>query len=85
MNDSILFEWEGTGYKLYHSSFGFGWRACHPPDCVQVQDAMGGSVTEDGCTKERTIPAICKQVKQDGTIDALTDTFEPCDGDPNYE
>ena len=83
-NDAVLFAWDDKSYKLYHSSFGWGWRKCHPPDCAVVSDS-GGDVIEDGCTMDRTVPVNCKQVKEDGTIDDITvDTFEPCPGDPNY-
>jgi hypothetical protein len=52
-------------------------------DCIQVSD-QGGDMTEDGCTKDRTLPAACVQMMADGTHDPLEDTFEPCPGDPNY-
>jgi len=72
---------EGT-LKIYHSSFGFGWRACHPPDCVQV--LAGDTVIEDGCTPERTRPAVCVLIGADGSEPPLVDDFAPCAGDPNH-
>lgn len=83
-NDSVTFSWEGTPFKYYHSSFGWGWRACQPMDCIQVL-TTGGAIAEDGCTKERTLPIVCVEVGKDGTVPALVDTFAPCDGDPNYQ
>lgn len=83
-NDFITFSWGGTKYKVYHSSFGWGWRACQPPDCMQVLSS-GGAVVEDGCTKDRTLPVVCVLVEADGTVPPLVDTFEPCEGDPNYQ
>lgn len=80
-NDSISLPSAEGMLKVYHSSFGFGWRACHPPDCVQVLD--GGTVIADGCTPERTRPAICVLIGDDGSEPPLVDTFEPCPGDPN--
>lgn len=80
-NDFLEFTYSGTKYKYYHSSFGYGWRSCQNMDCIQV----GDPVTEDGCTKERTLPAVCQQVQADGTVGSFKDTFEPCMGDPNYE
>ena len=82
-NDYLEFDWNGQRFKYYHSSFGFGWRACHPMDCIQVKEP-GGDFIEDGCTMERTLPAVCVLIKEDGTHDELVDTFEVCDGDPNY-
>ena len=80
-NDFLEFTYSGTKYKYYHSSFGYGWRSCQNMDCIQV----GDPVTEDGCTKERTLPAVCQQVQADGTVGSFEDSFEPCAGDPNYE
>lgn len=80
-NDFLNFTYSGKKFKIYHSSFGFGWRSCQNMDCMQV----GDPVTEDGCTKERTMPSVCQEVSVDGTIGGFTDLFEPCEGDPNYE
>jgi hypothetical protein len=81
-NDSLAFDWNGKHYKVYHSSFGWGWRACQNMDCLQVYGA-GGALETDGCTTDRTLPVVCVQVKEDGTYDPLIDTFEKCLGDPN--
>ena len=83
-NDWIEFTWEGTRFKFYHSSFGTGWRKCQPPDCIQVLNDQG-QINEDGCTMERTLPIVCVQVDEDGSYAELVDTFEPCNGDPNYQ
>jgi hypothetical protein len=83
-NDSLEFAVAGKTYKAYHSSFGFGWRKCQPMDCLQVEDQIAGTVSEDGCTKDRTLPIACVPIAPDGTHAALTDTFKPCLGDPNY-
>jgi hypothetical protein len=82
-NDYIEFTWQSVRFKLYHSSFGFGFRACHPMDCVQILGS-GVPIIEDGCTKDRTIPVTCVPILEDGTHAPLEDTFEPCAGDPNY-
>ncbi|MBN1773846.1 MAG: hypothetical protein JXB32_21475 [Deltaproteobacteria bacterium] len=79
-NDSLEFAFGGRRYLAYHSSIGFGWRACHPMDCLQVSDATG-TMLEDGCTCDRTVPAVCVQVRSDGTWDELVDTFAVCPGD----
>jgi len=82
-NDAISFDWNGKHYSYYHSSFGFGWRACQNADCIQVYAGGGATLEDDGCTTDRTLPAVCSQVKADGTYDALVDTFQKCPGDPN--
>jgi len=81
-NDSFGFSHDGTPYFYYHSSFGWGWRACAPMDCIQVLDGEGG-ILEDGCTTDRTLPIVCTPILEDGTFGSLEDTFEKCAGDPN--
>ena len=84
-NDAIEIVHDGKQYRYYHSSFGFGWRACHAPDCLQIYDGVGGALIEDGCTSERSVPAVCVQVELDGGVPPLVDDFEPCPGDPNVD
>ncbi len=84
-NDWIHFDYQGQTYKFYHSSFGWGWHKCQPMDCIQVYSPGMGDLVEDGCTKDRTLPAVCVQVEDDGTYPELVDNFEPCPGDPNYQ
>jgi len=81
-NDSFRFTHDGTPYFYYHSSFGWGWRACAPMDCIQVLDGNGG-ILEDGCTTDRTLPIVCTPILEDGTFGSLEDTFVKCPGDPN--
>jgi hypothetical protein len=81
-NDFLTFEYDDKSFEYYHSSFGYGWRACHPMDCMLVDD---GQTLDDGCTMERTRPVVCVLIEDDGSHDELVDTFEPCPGDPNYE
>ncbi|MCA9542475.1 MAG: hypothetical protein KC620_26440 [Myxococcales bacterium] len=83
-NDEMTVEVSDAHFRYFHSSFGFGFRRCQPMDCLQVLDAAG-AVTEDGCTAERTLPIVCRQVDAMGHVDALDDTFERCPGDPNAE
>lgn len=83
-NDFFTFGFEGVYYKYYHSSFGYGWRACQNMDCIQITDSEG-VVSEDGCTHERTIPIVCSMINSDGTFDDLIDNFDYCPGDPNVE
>jgi len=83
-NDTITFTWDGKRFTYDHSSFGWGFRQCQEMDCLVVRDS-GGDLIEDGCTKDRTLPAVCRLIGTDGTWGSFEDTFEPCDGDPNYE
>jgi hypothetical protein len=83
-NDFFTIPHDSKVFKYYHSSFGWGWHACQPPDCNQVYQSDGVTLVEDGCTMERTVPQVCVRVEDDGTVPALTDTFAPCAGDPNY-
>ncbi|MBI5548384.1 MAG: hypothetical protein HY901_31260 [Deltaproteobacteria bacterium] len=80
-NDSIDVEYQGKTYRYYHSSFGYGWRSCHPPDCLQV--VQGEAVVEDGCGSDRALPVTCVLVEHDGSVPAFPSTFEKCLGDPN--
>jgi hypothetical protein len=80
-NDSLQFDYEGKTYKYYHSSFGFGFRACQPMDCLDVYD--GAELSAQGCGPDRALPEICVQIGPDGTHDALEDNFQKCPGDSN--
>lgn len=82
-NDSLEFDWQGTHFRLFHSSFGFGWRKCQPMDCIQVTKGVGGEVVDDGCTKDRTLPIWCSQVEATGSYPPPVDAFKKCQGDPN--
>lgn len=84
-NDALQFELDGRMYKIYHSSFGFGFRACQAMDCLQVFHSDGVTLVTDGCTKDRELPVVCKPIPEDGSCPDLVDEFKPCAGDPNYE
>lgn len=66
-------------FRYNHSSIGFGWRPCHTPDCLQV--IMNDAMLVDGCQPDRSLPAVCRLVKPDGTFDPLVDDFQRCPGD----
>lgn len=80
-NDWVRFEFDGYTFRYFHSSFGYGWRACQEPDCLQVY--RDEELVLDGCEPERSIPVTCRRVRADGTFLPLTDNFEPCPGDPS--
>ncbi len=82
-NDSMSFTVNGTYYHYYHWSIGFGGRACRGMDCSQTTDA-GGTVIDDGCTKDHTRTLDCEQILADGTHMPLVKQTDPCLGDPNF-
>jgi hypothetical protein len=84
-NDSLEFDYAGRHYRYFHSSLGFGGRACQPMDCLQIYESDATTLVEDGCTMERTLPVVCVPINPDATAPELEDTFTPCPGDPNYE
>jgi len=83
-NNTVEFVLDGRHFRYAHSSIGFGGRSCQPMDCLQVFEADGTTLVEDGCTMDRTLPVTCAAVEAAGVLPALEDTFAPCPGDPNY-
>jgi hypothetical protein len=79
-NDSVDFKLGDRNFRYYHSSFGFGWRACQNLDCIQIVD-KDGTVLEDGCEPTRSLPITCVQIDSKGKADELKDTFAVCPGD----
>jgi len=83
-NDFLEFDWQGKHFKVDHSTFGVGWHACRPMDCMLVYE--GGNLLENGCVpKERSLPVVCVPVGVDGKFPPLVDEFEPCDGDDEWK
>lgn len=80
-NDYVTFDYQAASYKYYHSSFGWGWHACHPMDCVNIYAAGSTTPTTEGCTSVRSLPEICVPIEAGGTHAPLVDTFEKCPGD----
>jgi len=83
-NNTVEFVLDGLHYRYAHSSIGFGGRSCQPMDCLQVFEADGTTLVEDGCTMDRTLPVVCAPVEAAGVLPLLEDAFAPCPGDPNY-
>jgi hypothetical protein len=81
-NDSFDITVGGTTVRYFHSSFGFGYRACQPPDCVQILDA-DGLVVDDGCTPDRSHPEACVAITDASLALPIEDAFARCQGDPN--
>lgn len=75
-NDFFTLVIGGVRYTWDHSSYGFGFRACQPPDCVKREE---GANYTDGCSPERTLPEACIAVSD--PLPALVDNFSPCEGD----
>ncbi len=84
LNNTVEFALDGLHYRYAHSSIGFGGRSCQPMDCLQVFEADGTTLVEDGCTVDRSLPIVCAPVEAAGVLPLLEDTFAPCPGDPNY-
>jgi hypothetical protein len=52
-------------------------------DCLQVYSSTDALI-ENGCTSERTLPIVCVEVADDGSVPPLSpDPFAKCPGDPN--
>jgi hypothetical protein len=75
-NDFFSITYAGARFTFDHSTYGFGFRACRPPDCLKIE-VDGGSV--DGCQPTRTIPETCIEVA--APLPPLVDTFAICPGD----
>lgn len=80
-NDSLSFEYDGMTYEYYHSSFGFGFRACQLMDCINVYDPGETTPGTTGCGPDRALPEVCVNIDSDGTHAPLDDTFQKCPGD----
>ncbi|MCC7072980.1 MAG: hypothetical protein IT383_16780 [Deltaproteobacteria bacterium] len=76
-NDFFTITLGGVRYTWDHSSYGYGFRACQPPDCLKREE---GSDFDDGCQPDRTMPEACIEVSN--PLPALVDGFAVCAGDP---
>ena len=52
-NDALYFEYDNKGSRYYHSSFGSG-SAWQEMDCMEVSEAGGQPIIENGCGMSRT-------------------------------
>ena len=86
-NDSISFTYAETSYEIWHSSIGWGWRACARPDCLIVcspgtacNHTSDMNVAQDGCSRNAGDPppdlqVICVRVNDDGTVPEFLDPW----------
>ena len=77
----IEFTYNGKVFKYDYSTMGMGGRPCQDVDCMQVYDADGKTIVEDGCTEERTLPIVCRPAREDGTFASFVDTYHVCRND----
>ena len=98
-NDWIRFRLTDSDpwWVIQHSSIGYGFRKCAPPDCLVVCQAgktcdsgVGSPDAQiDGCERiagdgPPPIPVICVQVGDDGVAPALLDPWTAHDGEDDY-
>ena len=77
----IDFTYNGKVFKYGYSTMGMGGRPCQNVDCMQVYEADGKTVVEDGCTEERTLPIVCRPADEDGDFGSFEDTYHVCKND----
>ena len=80
-NYGISFTYNGKVFEYGYSTMGMGGRPCQDVDCMQVYDADGKTIVEDGCTEERTLPIVCRPAREDGTFASFVDTYHVCTND----
>ena len=76
-NDFLSITLGAVRYTWDHSSYGYGFRDCQPPDCLKREE---GIAFQDGCQPERTLPEACIEVTN--PLSPLVDSFAVCPGDP---
>ena len=93
-NDWIGLYYKDTSYILHHSSMGFGWRACTPPDCVKVCKketycSSPENTIENGCARKTgggppPLPIICVKINTDGSVPEMLDPWKKHPGKSKY-
>jgi hypothetical protein len=80
-NDQVVFSYGGHTFNLFHSSMGFGGRACAEPDCMQIcEDAQCRTIKFNGCARQAcsdrpTLKVTCVQVEINGSVPPLLDPW----------
>ncbi len=97
-NDSMAFAVDGTLYRIWHSSFGIGFRACVAPDCLLIctDEASVGhpcdeynNVAVNGCARNSgdgppPNPVICIPIASDGSVSPYLDPWQVQASDESY-
>ena len=61
---SIRFIYKGKVFDYGYSTMGMGGRPCQDVDCMNVYEADGKTLVQNGCVKrERSLPVVCRQRK----------------------
>jgi hypothetical protein len=79
---SIRFTYKGKVFDYGYSTMGMGGRPCQDVDCMNVYEADGKTLVQNGCVKrERSLPVVCRHAKKDGTFSSFEDTYHICESD----
>ena len=79
---SIRFTYKGKVFDYGYSTMGMGGRPCQDVDCMNVYEADGKTLVQNGCVnRERSLPVVCRHAKKDGTFASFEDTYHICEYD----
>ena len=79
---SIRFAYKGKVFDYGYSTMGMGGRPCQDVDCMNVYEADGKTLVQNGCVnRERSLPVVCRHAKKDGTFTSFEDTYHICEYD----
>ena len=79
---SIRFTYKGKVFDYGYSTMGMGGRPCQDVDCMNVYEADGKTLVQNGCVnRERSLPVVCRHAKKDGTFACFEDTYHICEYD----
>ena len=79
---SIRFTYKGKVFDYGYSTMGMGGRPCQDVDCMNVYEADGKTLVQNGCVnRERSLPVVCRHAKKDGTFTSFEDTYHICEYD----
>ena len=79
---SIRFAYKGKVFDYGYSTMGMGGRPCQDVDCMNIYEADGKTLVQNGCVKgERSLPVVCRHAKKDGTFSSFEDTYHICESD----
>ena len=79
---SIRFTYKGKVFDYGYSTMGMGGRPCQDVDCMNIYEADGKTLVQNGCVKrERSLPVVCRHAKKDGTFSSFEDAYHICESD----